>query len=190
MCLCKNQWGKKEAHRREVLMALRMPLTAKQLTRRIGIPTDTCSYILSKLFGHGLVVCLNPASQNSRLYWLSEEGKKCQKELYLNSNLSYEDYKLPDINWEEYGWLCFSHRSMIVKTMNSPMQPSEIKRYLRIHKPLAKISANNIRDVMKLLLKKGIVRPVKVRKKAHYRYELTEAGAVYRQLLIQADSVM
>lgn len=172
------------------MMALRMPLTAKQLARKIGIPSDTCSYILSKLFNLELVICLNPVTKNSRLYWLSEEGKKCQKELYLNSNLSYEDFKLPDINWEEYGWLCFSHRSMVIKTLNTPMQPSEIKRYLRVHRSSAKISANNIRDVMKLFLKKGIVRPVKVKKKAHCRYELTEAGALYRQLLIQADSVM
>lgn len=171
-------------------MALRMPLTAKQLARKISIPIDTCSYILSKLFSKKLVICLNPVSQNSRLYWLSEEGKDCQKELYLDSNLPYEDCKIPDINWQEYGWLCFSHRSLVLKTMNSPMQPSEIKRYFRVHKPSAKISANNIRDVMRLLQTKGMVRSVKVRKKAHCRYELTEAGTVYRQLLIQADSVM
>lgn len=171
-------------------MALRMPLTAKQLARKISILTDTCSYILSKLFNQELLICLNPASQNSRLYWLSEEGKDCQRELYRDSNLPYEDCKIPDINWQEYGWLCFSHRSIVLKAMNSPMQPSEIKRYLRIHRPSAKISANNIRDVMRLLLKKGIVRPVKVKKKAHYRYELTEVGTVYRQLLIQADSIM
>ena len=67
------------------------------------------------------------------------------------------------------------------------MQPSEIKRILRIQRAHIRISANNIRDVVRLLLTKGIFRPVKVKKKAHLRYELTELGIKFRQLLIQAE---
>lgn len=68
------------------------------------------------------------------------------------------------------------------------MQPSEIKRQIRIQKPNTKISANNIRDVVKLLLEKELVQKVYVRKKAHPRYELTELGIKLRQLLIQAEN--
>ena len=50
-----------------------------------------------------------------------------------------------------------------------------------------KISANNIRDVIKLLLEKGIVQKVHIRKKAHPRYELTDSGIKLRELLIQAE---
>ena len=67
------------------------------------------------------------------------------------------------------------------------MQPSKVKRILRLRKANIRISANNIRDVIRLLLSKGIVRPVKVKKKAHLRYELTELGIKFRQLLIQAE---
>jgi len=67
------------------------------------------------------------------------------------------------------------------------MQPSAINRTLRIYKPDVKISANNIRDVVRLLLEKGIVQKVFVRKKAHPRYELTKLGHKLRQLLIQSE---
>ena len=50
-----------------------------------------------------------------------------------------------------------------------------------------KISANNIRDVVKLLLEKGIVQKVQVRKKAHPRYELTDSGNQFRELLMQSE---
>ena len=68
------------------------------------------------------------------------------------------------------------------------MQPSEVKRVLRVHRPNIRISANNIRDVIKLLLEKGLVQKVFVRKKAHPRYELTDSGNQFRQLLMQAES--
>ncbi len=67
------------------------------------------------------------------------------------------------------------------------MQPSEIKLTIRKKAPGTKISANNIRDVMKLLYKKGIVQKVFVRKKVHPRYELTDSGKKFRELLIQAE---
>ena len=69
------------------------------------------------------------------------------------------------------------------------MQPAEIKRILRLHKPDIKISANNVRDIVQLFLAKEIVRPVKIRKKAHLRYELTDSGNKLRQLIIQAETL-
>lgn len=71
--------------------------------------------------------------------------------------------------------------------MSVPLQPSDIKKVLRIHNPTVKISANNIRDIMRLFLAKGIVRKVFSRKKAHPQYELTQLGAKLRKLLFQAQ---
>ena len=96
---------------------------------------------------------------------------------------------LPDIDWELYGWLCFSHRMVILKTMAEPMQPAQMKRYIRYRFPQTKISASNVRDIIKLFLTQGLVRPVNFRKKAHPRYELTSTGIKLRQLLLQAEKV-
>jgi predicted transcriptional regulator len=181
------EWIKKEESRRKPLMALNQPLTAKQIARKTGIPMDTCSYTVAKFTVKSLVTCLNPEARNSRLYWITELGRQCRKQLHQDKNLPYKEYDLPSVNWPLYGWLCYSHRAAIIRILTEPMQPSKIKRTLRNHKPNIKISANNIRDVIKLLLEKGIVQKVFVRKKAHPRYELTDSGKQFRQLLIQSE---
>jgi len=181
------EWIKKQESRGETLMAMNQPLTAKQIARKTGIPMDTCSYTIAKLTARGLLTCLNPKAMNSRLYWITELGRQCRKQLYQDKNLPYKEYDLPSVNWPLYGWLCYSHRAAVIRFLTEPMQPSAIKRTLRIYKPNVKISANNIRDVVRLLLEKGIVQKVFVRKKAHPRYELTEVGHKLRQLLIQSE---
>jgi len=49
------------------------------------------------------------------------------------------------------------------------------------------MSANNARDVMRLLVEWGVAKPVQVRRKAHPRYELTEQGRSFQTLLQQAE---
>ena len=167
-------------------MTIKQPLTGKQIGRRTGIPTDTCSYVVAKLVNRGLLTCLNPEARNSRLYWLTDLGMQCRKRLHHDLTLAYEACDLPSIDWSLYGWICFSHRSIVMKTLTEPMQPSEIKRVIRKKKTGMKISANNIRDVVRLLLEKGIVQKVFARKKAHPRYELTDSGNQFRELLVQS----
>ena len=168
-------------------MTIKQPLTGKQIGRRTGIPMDTCSYVVAKFVAKGLLICLNPEARNSRLYWLTDRGIKCRKRLHREAGLAYEEYDLPTIDWSLYGWICYSHRSIVMKTLTMPMQPSEIKRVIRNKNIETKISANNIRDVTKLLLEKGIVQKVFARKKAHPRYELTDSGNKLREILVQAE---
>lgn len=182
------EWIRKEESRRRILMAISQPMTAKQIGRKTGIPMDTCSYTLAKLAGRTLVLCLNPEARSSRLYGLSEMGQQCQEQLYQDLNLARKDYDSPSVNWTLYGWACFSHRAAIIKHLAHPMQPSEVKRSLRCREPNVKISANNIRDVMALLLEKGIVQKVFCRKKAHPRYELTALGQQIQRLLLKATT--
>ena len=182
------EWIKKGESRRNILMAISQPLTGKQVGKKTGIPVDTCSYTLAKLADKTLVVCLNPEARSSRLYGLTELGRKCRERLYHNLDLSRKEYDSPSINWKLYGWVCFSHRAAVVKSLTQPMQPSAVKRYLRGHMPSLKISANNIRDVMKLLLSQGIVQKVVYRQKAHPRYELTSLGQQFRMLLMRAET--
>ena len=169
-------------------MAITQPMTARQIARKTDIPVDTCSGLTAKLLDQGLLTCLNPAQRNSRLYWITGVGAKCKNQLCQDLDLCYKEFDVSNTDWQLYGWVCFKHRSAVIRTLSCPMQPSEIKRFLRIHHPNMKISANNVRDVIKLLLAKNIVRPVKIRKKAHLRYELTDLGNQLRKLLLQAQA--
>ncbi len=172
-------------------MSMKQPLTAKQISKKTRINLDTCSYILRRFVSKELSVCLNPDARNSRLYCLTDLGGRCRERLRQELNLPEQTgkaYDLLSVNWELYGWVCFNHRAAVIRTMTGPMQPSEVKRILRVHRPRMKISANNIRDIVRLLLARGIVRPVKIRKKAHLRYELTDVGNQFRQLLMQSEA--
>jgi len=165
-------------------------MTAKQVGRRSGLGLDAVSHLLRRMATKALVTCVNPEARCSRLYRVTDLGRRCQDRMQRDLALPRYAQPISDcdgIDWDLYGWICFNHRTIIVRTLTQPMQPSEIKRIIRTRKPHIKISANNIRDVMKLLLSKGIVRPVKVRRKAHLRYELTDLGRRLQRLLIRAE---
>ena len=49
------------------------------------------------------------------------------------------------------------------------------------------MSANNVRDVIRLFVASGIVRSVPGKRRAHPRYELTMLGDVLRTLLLRAE---
>ena len=181
------QWLSEQENRKIVLKVFNQPLISRQISKRTGIPQDTCSYLIAQFVDVGLLVCLNPKARNCRLYWPTEKGHQCCRKLYRDPNRLHKKPELLEIDWPLYGWVCFSHRSAIIKALTHPMQPSEIKRFFRIQGTHIRISANNIRDIVRLFLSRGIVRPVKIQKKAHLRYELTDLGIKLRQLLIQAD---
>jgi hypothetical protein len=113
----------------------------------------------------------------------------CAKRVHVQAGRLNWNTDLPVVDWHLYGWLCYRHRAAILKTIVEPMQPATIKRKARSHDPTLRMSANNVRDVMRLFLWKSIVRQVWIRKKRHPRYELTEVGKILRQLLIQVEVV-
>ena len=152
--------------------------------------TDSCSYMLSKFVAKRLAVCVNPSARNSRLYWMTELGRDCQKRLCQDMNLPERSKttEVASVNWELYGWTCYKHRGAIIRVLAGAMRPADIKRKLRQLGSNVRISSNNIRDIVKLFLQKGIVRKVFIKKKAHPRYELTEVGIALRELLMQAET--
>ena len=143
---------KYERNYNKILLALPQPLTTKQISKRTGIPVNICSYTIGKFTKHGIIACLNPNASGSRLYWLTKAGILQKKQLCRKHGITYTEPKLPDIDWQLYGWVCFSHRSMVIKILTSAMQPSKVKRVLRLQRVNTRISANNIRDVIRLLL--------------------------------------
>jgi hypothetical protein len=170
--------------RQGVLRAITQPITATQLSRKLRLSFDRCNNSLLTLQTHNLVRCLNPTATRNHLFWLTQAGKDAQRDLGQGSCPSH-DY--PDIDWGQYASVCFSQRSEVIKHLTYPMQPSQIKRRATFHAPGLRISSNNARDVVRYLKRHGIVRPVKLKKKAHPSYELTEIGLQMRRLLLQAE---
>ena len=148
---------------------------------------DACQHVVSELTTYTVLGCLNDHARSSRLYWLTDLGVACQRQLFQQRVQRSPETFFPDVDWQLYGWVCFRHRAAIIKALTEPMQPSAIKRRARFHNPRLQMSANNTRDIVRLFLKRRVIRAVPVRKKTHLRYELTEVGRVIQELLCRAE---
>jgi len=121
------------------------------------------------------------------LFWFTDHGKQYHQQLREHLRLQPISYDLPDIDWQLYGSCCFSHRSAVIKTLSHSMQPVQIKRKALFLNPNLRMSANNVRDVIRFLHENEIVQAVTIRKKAHLHYDLTEQGQHFRRLLLQVE---
>ncbi len=162
------------------------PLTAMQLVKRCGYSADACMVILRGLAEHKVVECLNVSALQNRLYWLTDFGKSLQARLNRESGKEIPTHDVPGINWSQYAFVCFEHRAAIIKALEEPMQPATIKKRARSRDPELRMSSNNTRDAVKLLLHHGIVRQVRVRKRAHPRYAIDDSCRDFPRLLRQA----
>ena len=163
-------------------------MTVKQISHQMEMSLDSCSHVLGELVAHGLMECLNPIARQSRVYWLTELGVVCQRLLRKAFGLSALTHDFPEVDSNLYGWVCFSHRSAVIKALRGPMQPVAIKKRALEQNPRLRMSANNVRDVVSALLAKGIVRAVKIRREGHLRYELTEVGRKLQELSWRMDA--
>ncbi len=177
-------WIDASPRRKTVLHGLAQPLTATQLAKPTGLTRAACSRVLSDLAHRGLARCLSPAARRSRVYGLTRAGKALRSHYVSDAPRRVQG----PIDWPLFGWVCFRHRAAIVRALSSPMQPAEIKRRARSLDRSLRVSAGNVRDVVKLFLRRGIVSAVSLRKRAHPRYELTPVGQQLRELLISAEA--
>lgn len=180
-------WLRLGSRRQRILIALHQPMTATQLSRVLEYDAKSCGEGLCELANRGLVRCLNPRANRSRLYWLTELGKDLQGQLSAQQGLPPARHDFPIVDWDLYGWTLHAHRSQVIKVMEGPMQPAGIKRRARYVNPAIRMSANNVRDVIKLLLERGIVEIVP-RKRGWKRYALTGQGKALRELLYRASA--
>lgn len=177
-------WLQASENRVGILLSIKQPLTTTQLARKADLQRNRCNAVLKSLAGRGLIRRLNPAVKNWCLYWLTSKGATIQKEQLVRLGREPFCFDFPRISdWELYAWCCHTHRAAIIKAMNVPMQPSAIRRRASALDPHLRMSANNTRDVIRLLCVKDIVFPTFVRKKHHPRYELTELGKKIQILL-------
>ena len=174
--------------RNRIFSSINQPLTAQQLSRRTGLSFDICQDVIPQLAAYGLLRCLNENARRGRLYWLTKLGESFQSGFLEQLGKKPLEHCVPDLDWKLYGWVCFNHRSAIIRVLTEPMQPATIKRKARARDPTLHMSANNVRNVIQLFLAQAIVQPVRVRKKTHLRYELTELGKRFQELLWRVEA--
>lgn len=176
------------------LGVLGQPMTARQLSGKTGLSRDACSYVLWELSVYGVVRCVNPGARRSRLYGLTRRGQSCARRMGARPS----DAIPSDLDWVRYGDLLFRHRTLVVRAMagvgaaggmgGEGVQSCEIKRRIRLLYPEARISANNVRDVIRYLKQVGVVEAVGSSIGSRPRYRLTSVGRVYRDLLLRAEA--
>ena len=144
------------------------------------------SEAISAMARTGCLVCLTPLARFGRVYWLTELGVLCQRVVRQDRGRPPAEHFAPDADWDIYGQLCSSHRRTVVLTIGEPISPAAIKRVARAKSSLLRMSANNVRDVIRFLMAARVVRAVRQRKRRHPLYELTWRGKVYQELLRRA----
>ena len=177
-------WLIQSERRKNILVGFNQPLTATHIARRTDINLDSCLHLLWALTLYRVIYCLNNGTRYNRLHWLTELGKACQQKLRETLALQPLAHRLPTIPWDRFSSVCYSHRSAVIEAMREPMQAAAIKRKALFQNPQLRMSANNVRDVIQYLLKKGIVARIQIKRKSHPRYELSQLGRTFRELLV------
>ena len=177
-------WLRLSEKRRLILANLSQPLTATQAARRTGIGRDSCLHHLWSLTLRGILRCLNRDTRYSRLYWLTGLGRICQRRIRKDAGQGPLVHQYPKIPWDLYSSVCYRHRSAVVEAMCGQTQAAVIKRKALSRDSTLRMSANNVRDVMKYLVETEVVQKIRVKKKRHPRFELTDLGLEFQRLLL------
>ena len=164
-------------------------MTAMQVSHKLTLNASTCMSTLTDLRRGQLLDCLNPAARMSRLYWLTKAGARMQSRLRRSERRKPLVHDVPQVDWDLYGFVCFSHRAAIVSVLSEALQAATIKRRARKHRPRIRMSANNVRDALRLLLARGIVQRTTVPRRRHAHYELSPVCRDFPRLLREAEWV-
>ena len=173
------QWLNRGKRRPMVLAVLSQPLTPTQIARRTNTRVVSCIQTLQALNKHQMVYCSNPCAVVGRLYWLTDLGKICRNRLLKDNGQPRSKHLIPRIDYSLYGRLCFRQRAVVLKLLNEPIQPAKIAKLASRRQENVRMSANNVRDVIRFFKQNGIVRPIR-RKKGWPRYALTQKGMQFR----------
>lgn len=182
-----GSWVSASRAREACLLGFDQPLTAMQLCRRLGVTADSCGFLLWELSSRGVLRCLTQRAAQNRLHWLTRHGIACQRVLREQLGLGVLETRCPRVDWDLYAGMCFRHRSAVIRGMNGPMRPPEIRKRAVARIPGLRMSRNNCRDVLRLLLEKDVVRETKAGGIEHPHYSLTDLGRTFRELLQGAE---
>ena len=175
-------WLQQGEERLRVLGALTQPLTANQIALRIGKSRTSVSEHIRQMRIYQLLTCLNPSAHQSRVYWLTDDGKLRRTAVARGD----EVLECPDIDWDLYGDLCFRHRRTVLLTLNGRMRPPLVKKRALANDPRLRMSVDNCREVLYWMQSRGVVRSIRPRGRRFALYELTGVGGTCQHLMRQA----
>ena len=178
-------WLQQGEERLRVLMALFQPTTAQQLASRLGKSLRSISEHIRQLRVYRVLTCLNPTAHQSRLYWLTDEGKSCRDLLAGIYNTDIPS-AFPTVDWDVYGDLCFRHRHAVLLALKGRMRPPQVKKSALAHNSRLRMSIDNCREVLYWMRNRGVVKAVRPRAEYFPYYELTGVGRSCQSLLRQA----
>jgi DNA-binding HxlR family transcriptional regulator len=182
------KWITGSSLRARVVAHLAQPSTARQMGRRLHVNQRRVTHTFRDLRLYGVVRCLNPSARRSRVYWLTGLGVRCQKRLRQLGALPRLKHEFPKgLDWDSFGWCLYAHRSAILRAISEPAQAVVIRRRVRHQNPRIRISPSNTRDVLYLLVNRGLARKVRVSSSRHPHYILTDYGMQIRSLLFASE---
>ena len=171
-----------------VLLNLSQPLTATQIAKRTQMARDHVSDVLRELSIYKLCCCCNPESVRGRVFTLTKLGRKCRERLLKKYKLTELPCHTGKVDCSLLGWAVFRHRASVIKILDRPMRAVTARKLAISRDSELRMSSNNARDILKLIVKNGIAKAVEERKQARPIYELTDAGRQLQMLLYQADT--
>ncbi len=180
-------WVLQRNRRQLILKHLVFPATPSQLSRWTNLSEDACSYTLVEFRSRKLARCVNPGAARFRLYLLTRIGHQCRLSLIGRSDVSCRVRRFPVVFWRLYAQMLYPHRCAVIRTLTRPMQAAEVKRRASMNDSNLRISAGNVREVLKYLLTQGIVRKFYVHRSAYPLYERTDLGNQLQDVLTEAE---
>lgn len=183
-----SEWLSRGSRRSEALKAFSRPMTAFQLSRRSNLTASAAKAALGQLRRAGLATCLNERARSNRIYWLTSTGQRMRAELFKDDEPSINFLESSRIDWTLVGWAGFSRRAEILKVLDGPLAPPEVRRRALARSERVRMTTDKVRAVLKELASKGLVRQVRERRLKRPYYKLTPAGLTMRSLLIQMES--
>lgn len=125
--------------------------------------------LLVRLRRQGRVRCLNPEALRSRVYVRT-------------------DAQLPEgVDWTLYGWVLYRQRRAVLEALDAPRYPAAIKRRARYLHSGIRLSANNVRDIIRLFHTRGLVTSMDLGR-SHPSYALTAHGEVLQRLMLESET--
>lgn len=178
-------WLEQGEVRQQVLLALSQPMTAGQLAQRLSMSQSSVSDHVRQLTIYEVVCCLNQASHQSRVYWLTPLGLQCRQAIALRRRRVVTTF-MPTMDWSVYGNTCFRHRRTVLLALEGRMRPPAIKRKAWLRDKSVRMSSDNCREVLYWLCSQGVAQTVMAGRSPFMQYELTEVGKTCQELLARA----
>ncbi len=181
-------WISRANRRASILAVFSQPLTVTQLSWRASLQRRYCSEVLSQLLTSGHVKCLNRGANCYRVYWVTSFGKIYRRLVRDDRGLAAVEEDVPRLDWGLHGRLCSGHRRGVLRMLTEALRPSRIKRKAWARNPRLRMSANNVRDVIRFFRRNGIVEPVFLPRERRPSYQCTRIGLVHQRLVVNAEN--